>query len=208
MFRRNTEMSQGKLKLKTIIYSLFSLSLLVSNLISAPYFNKTQVFYQPDGTELNLVLNGDEYYMEAATEDGWPVVRDHETGWICYAAISKDGSKFVSTGVHVGESTKEAAIAIPDDNNGTISLSLDAKLKIAGSNETLLYGKNGAPAYSLNNSSDTLTTKDISATLDGTTEMPATSDTSRFVGTVRGLVLIFDFSDATHLIQSANIQIK
>ena len=48
------------------------------------------------------LLYGDEYYIRAETTDGYTVIRDEVTGWICYATLSEDKTSLVSTGIHYG----------------------------------------------------------------------------------------------------------
>ncbi len=54
---------------------------------------------QPDGTSVDLRLFGSEFYVRAEGLDGYTLVRDPKTKWICYAELSTDGSKLVSGGV-------------------------------------------------------------------------------------------------------------
>jgi M6 family metalloprotease-like protein len=81
--------------------SLLFIVLLVigSNLISAPFNGQIQQFKQPDGTLVDLKLFGDEYYLRAEGLDGYTLVRDLKTNWICYATLSSDKSNFVSSGI-------------------------------------------------------------------------------------------------------------
>lgn len=65
---------------------------------AASLFGEARVFLQPDGEPVTLILHGDEFYLRAETTDGYTVIRDPETGWICYAELSADGTALVSTG--------------------------------------------------------------------------------------------------------------
>lgn len=73
---------------------------IVTTVGAMPYYGEKQLFTQPDGTYVELKLFGDENYMRAETEDGFTVVRDAQTGWICYARLSADAKTLQSTGVH------------------------------------------------------------------------------------------------------------
>jgi len=66
---------------------------------SAPYHGQIQAMKQPDGTSVDLRLFGSEFYMRAEGLNGYTLVRDPKTKWICYAELSTDGSKLVSGGV-------------------------------------------------------------------------------------------------------------
>ena len=78
-----------------------------------PMFGETMEFRQPDGTEVPVVLFGDEFYMRGETPDGYTVLRDPDTGWICYAELSADGSKLVPTQEHYLNALTPARRTVP-----------------------------------------------------------------------------------------------
>jgi len=65
----------------------------------APYWGKEFEFHQPDGSPIAVRVWGDEFYIRAETLDGYPLVRDPVSGFICYAEVNNDGSDFISTGI-------------------------------------------------------------------------------------------------------------
>lgn len=65
----------------------------------APYMGKALNAVQPDGSTVEVRLFGDEFYMRAETPNGYTVVRDGETGWLCYARYSDTQEELVSTGI-------------------------------------------------------------------------------------------------------------
>ncbi len=67
---------------------------------SAPYQGEIFKFTQPDGSIVEAKIFGDEYYSRCEGLDGYTLIRDEQTGWLCYAELSKDGNEFVSTGIH------------------------------------------------------------------------------------------------------------
>jgi len=75
--------------------------LLVSSFgaFAAPFNGQIKSFRQPDGTTVDLKLFGTEYYMRAEGLDGYTLVRDKNTQWVCYANLSEDGSELFSTGI-------------------------------------------------------------------------------------------------------------
>ena len=80
-----------------------------SAVISAPYHGTVMQFEQPDGSYVSVKIYGDEYYCRGESMDGYTLVRDPESGWICYATLSDDGSELVSTGIHyTGDDAAEA----------------------------------------------------------------------------------------------------
>ena len=79
------------------VLAFFLVGCFSATLQAAPMFGETMMFRQPDGTEVPVVLFGDEFYMRGETPDGYTVLRDPDTGWICYAELSADGSELVPT---------------------------------------------------------------------------------------------------------------
>jgi M6 family metalloprotease-like protein len=65
----------------------------------APYLGKELEFHQPDGSPIAVRLWGDEFYIRVETLDGYSLVRDPVSGFICYAELNSDGSDFISTGI-------------------------------------------------------------------------------------------------------------
>jgi M6 family metalloprotease-like protein len=70
---------------------------------AAPVFGQTFRLPQPDGTQIEVRIWGDEFYGITETLDGYAVVRDPDTLSFCYARLSKDGNDLISTGVSVGQ---------------------------------------------------------------------------------------------------------
>jgi M6 family metalloprotease-like protein len=54
---------------------------------------------QPDGALVEVRIWGDEYYTVVETLDGYTLVRDPLTSFICYARLSDDANNLLSTGV-------------------------------------------------------------------------------------------------------------
>lgn len=69
------------------------------NIIAAPYNGKVMQFKQPDGSLVDVKLFGTEYYMRAESIDGYTLIRDSKTNWICYAKLSENKTELVSTGI-------------------------------------------------------------------------------------------------------------
>ena len=79
----------------TFFFSLFILSLSASN-----YHGEIHQFRQPDGTMVDVRLYGSEYYIRAEGLDGYTLVRDENSKWICYADLSTDRSSLIPTQIH------------------------------------------------------------------------------------------------------------
>ena len=63
--------------------------------IAAPHNGDRFELLQPDGSAVPVVVWGDEFYQRVETPDGLTLVRDKETGWICYAELSTDSSELL-----------------------------------------------------------------------------------------------------------------
>ena len=178
----------------------------------APYNGQIMERTQPDGTAVLLKGYGDEYYGWFESLDGFTVVRDPQTGWFCFAELSEDGSDLISTGVSVGheiETTiglhkKEKKIAADKTIKEEIKIKTDFRVKKIKEKQKLLYGDdiqviNGLP-YTASTSESTIYDSQPAATpqaaLAAPGTLPPTNNLSDFTGTIKGLVLIFDFSDA------------
>jgi len=64
-------------------------------------FEQTRTFPQEKGPDVDLVVDGDEYYANHETADGYSTVYDRQAGLYCYAAM-QDG-QFISTSVSIAE---------------------------------------------------------------------------------------------------------
>jgi len=84
----------------TLCLMAFALVLVpIVELTAAPHDGDVFSLRQPDGTRVEVRVFGDEFYQRVESIDGFSLVRDGETGWICYARLADDGEDFVSTGV-------------------------------------------------------------------------------------------------------------
>ncbi len=101
---------------------------------AAPYNGEIMTFEQPDGTLVEVRIYGDEYYSRCEGLDGYTLIRDPKTDWICYAKLSADKSHFVSTGVHYPNTKKSAGSGLIKHEK----LSPSAIKKIAAQNKAQL----------------------------------------------------------------------
>ncbi|HPH60759.1 MAG TPA: hypothetical protein PLX72_03850 [Candidatus Syntrophosphaera sp.] len=59
--------------------------------LQAAYINKIAVKVdQPDGTTLELFASGDEFHNWLHDAEGFTIIRDAQTGWLCYAVKNGD----------------------------------------------------------------------------------------------------------------------
>ncbi len=82
----------------TILLALW----MVQSVQAAPFSQKIQ-FKQPNGLEIFLLGQGDDFHAVFETLDGYTVVFDEARKGYCYAAPTADGQDLVSTGVLVGK---------------------------------------------------------------------------------------------------------
>jgi M6 family metalloprotease-like protein len=64
-------------------------------------FNEYLIFRQERGPDVELVVNGDEFYARYETTDGYTVVYDLDLGLYCYAAL--ENGAFVSTATPISK---------------------------------------------------------------------------------------------------------
>lgn len=84
----------------TLILAALALRFLSADISpAAPHRGDVFSLRQPDGSRVDVKVYGDEFYQRVESMDGFTLVRDGETGWICYAEGALDGESFVSTGV-------------------------------------------------------------------------------------------------------------
>jgi hypothetical protein len=58
-------------------------------------FGEKLTFSQEKGPDVKLVVNGDEFYAQYETAEGYSVIYDRELGLFCYALL-RDGAFFSS----------------------------------------------------------------------------------------------------------------
>lgn len=154
---------------------IFTLLLLLQTafVFAANYTGQKQEFTQPDGSKVTLKLYGSEFYMRAESLDGYTVIRDKSTKWICYAILSKDGSTLESTGVHytgaAGETSKLKA-------RSHVDITLKSRETIIKANQKKL-GRTNKDKSAIKNSANARTPEFTLA------------------GNVKGLCIVVDFSD-------------
>lgn len=84
---------------------LISITNLLYFSYAVPVNGKIFELTQPNNKTINVKVFGDEFYRRVESMDGYTLVLDKntiinkKTGWICYAELSENGSKLVSTGI-------------------------------------------------------------------------------------------------------------
>lgn len=71
--------------------------------VACPVFGMETLADQPDGTRLTVRLWGDEHYIRAEDLDGYTLIRDPDSGYLCYADYLPGSDDLHSTGVVAGQ---------------------------------------------------------------------------------------------------------
>lgn len=88
--------------LRTAAILVVLILVLAAHLNAAVYRGDTFTYLQPDGRALPVQLWGDNDYADEETMDGWRIIRDPVTQFWCYARLSADGTKLISTEMVAG----------------------------------------------------------------------------------------------------------
>ena len=80
------------------------------NVYAAPVTGQIFELLQPDGASVAVRIWGDEFYQVVESLDGYTLVKDKDTGVICYARLSEDGTELLSTGIPAGGSYEDLGI--------------------------------------------------------------------------------------------------
>ncbi len=113
---------------------------------AAPHHGDPFVLEQPDGTEVSVLVWGDEFYQRIENLDGYTLIRDARTDEICYADLAADGRSFVSTGVVVDEAPPAGlakGLRLPAADRAAAAWSV--RNKFAAQEAEVLAGKKRLP---------------------------------------------------------------
>jgi M6 family metalloprotease-like protein len=175
---------------KNYLTFFFTLLLSLSTTVlfaSHHYDGQPFKFPQPDGSSVTVNLYGDDFYMRAETSDGYTVVRDDSTGWICYATLSEDKTELVSTGVrYTGtQLNNNQRVSIPKVDKH-LDITDEARRALAKAKRQKLEGVNEVPpSHRGNEQTD-------STSINNNTPTPAPQGTKE---NILGLTILIDFSD-------------
>ena len=149
------------------------------------YSGQNYTFEQPDGSLVEAKLFGDVAAMYAETPDGYTLIRGVD-GWLYYAESTLSGSKLSpSSHIYRGLSTTGLKIKPHIRRSSLVDQQAIRKFHLKNSNYLL------KPSYK------SLTKKSSQQKPDDINHYRS------FSGTIRGIVLLVDFSDepATHTVQ-------
>ena len=94
---------------KRLLFSILLLLTASLQMSAIPARGTARTVRQPDGTEIRIVVSGDEFYRMVRTEDGAAVIEDADGYW-CYAFYDIQGTKR-SSGVRVTATNGATAAA-------------------------------------------------------------------------------------------------
>jgi hypothetical protein len=78
-------------------------------LFGYPHNGEHFLLEQPDGSQVEVAVFGDEYYQDIESPDGYTLIRD-KRNWICYAALSADGREYGATSTILRSQKSEYSI--------------------------------------------------------------------------------------------------
>ncbi len=106
-----SDQQQKRMTIKSLTFKLALVTGLVvlcqMAAVGAPFAKKIP-FTQPDGTQIMLWGQGDEFYAVFETLDGYTVMFNQQTKAYDYAGLSAGGDQLISTGVAVGQGNPAA----------------------------------------------------------------------------------------------------
>lgn len=164
----------------------------VCTLFAAPRNGEIYEFEQPDGTLVELKLFGDDYYLRAESLDGYTLIREVKTGWICYAKLNDEKDQLISTGIHyTGENDGSPS---KQRTSGIIEKHLDLPKTQIEAQREISRGFLGSHDHS----SDVLKKENVNTSQNATA-------TNHVIGEYKGISILVDFSDAPAVWDKATI---
>lgn len=164
---------------------------------AAPHNGDAYELSQPDGSKVPVLVWGDEFYQRVESPDGYTLVRNEATGWICYAQLSSDSTELLPTDrIYRSPTGLAKAGSNPDlDALGKhIKLRRSERLKKHSEVRKLLLSDEDREKFSPTHSSSLPADPTAGEVLPfggfgGTMEKPD------IIGTYVGITIAIDFSD-------------
>jgi M6 family metalloprotease-like protein len=166
---------------------------------AAPVVDEPFEFRQPDGSLVKVIVSGDEFYQNVKTSEGYPLIRDPATQWICYAEISADGNEWISTGI-VYDQKKTSAEQL--SSKGLKNLRLNSSSVLAKRKAKFLELNQITIEESMRDFQDRANALSKEAAASGSTVTPALAKPD----TVYGLTILIDFPDQKSAVPVDSIQ--
>ncbi|HEX2957688.1 MAG TPA: M6 family metalloprotease domain-containing protein [Chitinispirillaceae bacterium] len=161
---------------------------------SAPYNGEPFDLEQPDGSTVPVIVWGDEFYQHIESPDGFTLVRNSVTGWICYAQLSTDSSELTATdSVYRYSSGLKKSTSDKSAPGG-----LEKHIKISRSHQLRHHEKVRSYFQVADQDADEATTPSPAPSQNGESSIifPLQGVTP-INGNFTGLTILIDFSDKT-----------
>lgn len=110
-------------------YTLIACLFLVSTIFSAPQWGTRTELEQPDGSQIEALMFGDEFFGWFETPDGYTIIKDQKTGWFSYAVLSQEGTLKSSSIKYKGKEAKNNGILMQQLADSKITLKIRPSAK-------------------------------------------------------------------------------
>ncbi|CAM3648243.1 Aqualysin-1 precursor [Vibrio aerogenes CECT 7868] len=148
-----------------------------------PFHNTTYQYTQPNGDEITLTLDGNNYYAEQRTENGRLVIYDEQLKGMAYARVADDGSQLESTGKLVTRTSIQTFANTAAKSKPEAGLARGAKAKLAKEMHDRLMHIETSEADQKMRAAKARTTK------------PAPAQHVKLSGSMKGLTVLIQFPD-------------
>jgi M6 family metalloprotease-like protein/uncharacterized repeat protein (TIGR02543 family) len=180
---------------KTAFVTMVFLLLFSTNSFAARIEGDIVTLTQPDQSKVQVKVWGDEFYTHVESLDGYTVVLDDKTGYVCFAKLNSNGAELVSSGViYTGTERKDEK-----------DFKVKNKKSIKEPKETIIKKVKKAQSELFANGTE-LVTETVSTVAD-----PLTSPSSNpyynsyYSGAIKGLTLLIAFPDEGPTITAGQI---
>jgi M6 family metalloprotease-like protein len=174
MNKKENDVTRFKLLFPVILIFLSGIA------FAKPHNGEVFSLIQPDGTYVDCKVFGDEFYQDVETPDGFTLIRDPSTGWICYAKLASDGASYVSSGIVYDPSNENPAKQFKSSHSKNVRISREARERAAKHNRDILF----QPL-----ASDGIQTSGLIGI------QSAPPSVTKMTGTYTGLTILVDFPD-------------
>lgn len=156
--------------------------------MSAPFLNERFTFTNPDGSKVQVIGSGNQFFAHFETDDGYTVVKDPQSGYFAYAESAGDGQRLTPVSDAIVGKTDPAALNLPKHVRASASVARG----IANTSELL---QTPEPRWrTRRKEKKAMAVRSMKAGLRSDPMLAAT------VGTYVGLCILIDFPDVPQTI--------
>ena len=183
--------------------SLFMLiiCLVTAGSFAAPHWGDVFEFEQPDMSLVKAKVWGDEFYHRVESLDGYTLVRDPVSNFICYANLKPNAEEYVSTGVVYTGLSVEDIHAFTGKSRG-IMTSLSKRLKLKRS---VILEKSNRARKDLNSWESNRISALGSEESSVESQMAVAAEAAPLSGSVVGITLLIEFPDVPGTISQSEV---